>query len=79
MKMPVTELVFPLYNPDSQSLEELEQKAHQIFHSFQGVEGLKAAFRGVVLEDNGVAIDPKITRGVLVLGKFPVNIATPFY
>ncbi|KAJ8099024.1 hypothetical protein POJ06DRAFT_126368 [Lipomyces tetrasporus] len=64
--MPVTELVFPLYKPDPQSLEELKQKENQIFQSFCGVEGLKAAFRGVVLEDNGVAVDPK-TRGILVL------------
>jgi hypothetical protein len=49
--MPVTELVFPLYKPDSQSLEELKQKEHQIFQSFYGVEGLEAAFHGVVLED----------------------------
>jgi hypothetical protein len=68
--MPVTELVFPLYKPDSQSLEELKQKEHQIFQSFYGVEGLEAAFHGVVLEDNGVAVDPIKPRGVLVLGKF---------
>ena len=72
IKMPVTELLFPLYKPESQSLEELKQKEQQIFQSFYGVEGLQAAFHGVVLEDNGVAVDPK-TRGVLVLGKFPYS------
>jgi hypothetical protein len=68
--MPVTELVFPLYNPDSQSLEELKQKEHQVFQSLYGVKGLEAAFRGVVLEDNGVIVNPTRTRGVLVLGTF---------
>lgn len=68
--MPVTELVFPLYKPDSQSLAELKQKENEIFQSLSSVEGLNVAFCGVVLEDNGVAVDSKNTRGVLVLGKF---------
>lgn len=67
--MPVTELVFPSYKQDSQSLTELKEKEHQIFQSFSGVEGLAAAFRGVVLEENGTAVDPKSMRGVLVLGR----------
>jgi len=67
--MPITELVFPLYKLDPQSLAGLKEKTPEIFQSFSGVEGLQAAFRGPILEEDGAAVDLQSMRSVLVLGR----------
>jgi hypothetical protein len=67
--MPITELIFPVFKQDSQTLAGLKEKAPEIFQTFSGVEGLQAAFRGPILEENGSAVDPKSAKSVLVLGK----------
>lgn len=70
-RMPITELVFPSYKLDLQSRTRLKEKASDIFQIFSGVEGLQAAFRGAILEENGAAVDPNSVRTVFVLGRLP--------
>lgn len=78
--MPVTELVFPSYKSDPQSLAELKAKENQIFRSFSGVPGLEKACRGIILEENGVSVDAASMRNVLVLGElFPLSSNVPGY
>jgi hypothetical protein len=75
--MPVTELVFPSYKLDPQSLAGLKEKQGQIFQAFSGVPGLEKAFRGIILEEDGAPIDATSMRNVLVLGKlssFPLSL-----
>jgi hypothetical protein len=69
VNMPVTELVFPSYKLDPQSLAELKAKENQIFQSFSGVTGLEKACRGIILEEDGASVDAARMRNVLVLGK----------
>jgi hypothetical protein len=73
--MPITELVFPSYKLDPQSLAALKEKQYEIFQHFSGVEGLQATYRGPIIEENGASIDDKSMKSVLVLGKHSPNIA----
>lgn len=67
--MPITELVFPLYKLDPQSLVGLKENEQQIFGCFAGVEGLLKLFRGPIMEDSGTTVDLKAIRSVLAIGK----------
>lgn len=67
--MPVTELVFPSYKLDPQSLAGLKEKEGQIFQAFAGVPGLEKSYYGVILEEDGASVDAASMRNVLVLGK----------
>jgi hypothetical protein len=67
--MPITELVFPTYKLDPQSLAGLKEKGPEIFQYFDGLPGLEAFFRGAILEENGATVDPATMRSMLVLGK----------
>ena len=66
--MPVTELVFPSYKLDKQSLSGLKENEPDIFRSFSGVEGLQIGFRGAILEEDGVSVDTNSMRSLLLLG-----------
>ncbi|KAM0253894.1 hypothetical protein ACHAQJ_007069 [Trichoderma viride] len=65
--MPITELVFPSYKLDPQSLATLKENQQQLFGTFAGVAGLLKLFRGPILEDSGKAVDPREVRSVLAL------------
>ncbi len=67
--MPVTELVYPAYKLDPDSLAGLKAQESAISHAFSGVDGLRAAFRGPILEEDGIVIDAKAMRDILVLGR----------
>lgn len=76
VKMTITELVFPSYKLDPQSLAELRRKEHQIFQSFSGVVDLNAAFSGLVIEENCAGVDPNSMKSVLVLGRLSCEYGT---
>lgn len=65
--MPVTELVYPTYKRDPESLDGLKAHESAIFEAFSEVKGLQAAFRGPVLEEDGAVVDPNSMRSILVL------------
>ncbi|CRG89132.1 DNA topoisomerase 2 [Talaromyces islandicus] len=67
VNMPVTELVFPSYKLDPQSLAGLKEKQGQMFQAFSGVPGLEKTYRGVILEEDGASVDAASMRNVLVL------------
>ncbi|KAK9251979.1 hypothetical protein V1507DRAFT_255678 [Lipomyces tetrasporus] len=65
--MPITELVFPAFKKDSQSVAELKQNERQILQSFSGAADLIGVFRGPLIGENGATVDPSSLRSVLVL------------
>lgn len=67
--MPITELVFPAFKRDPESLKALKEKEPEIFKSVIGTEGLYAAFRGPILEENAQSVPPESVRNIIVLGE----------
>lgn len=67
--MPITELVFPAFKTDAESVAAFKTQAQDIFQSLSNIEGLQAGFQGPILEENGSPVDPKSMRSILVLGK----------
>ncbi|KAH0839215.1 hypothetical protein FOPE_05554 [Fonsecaea pedrosoi] len=65
--MPITELIFPTYKLDAESLAALKTNESHIFSHLTNVNGLQAAFNGQILEHNGSPVDPKNVRTLLVL------------
>ncbi|OAL35034.1 hypothetical protein AYO20_05749 [Fonsecaea nubica] len=57
--MPITELIFPTYKLDAESLAALKTNESHIFSHLANVNGLQAAFNGQILEHNGSPVDPK--------------------
>ncbi|OAG40153.1 hypothetical protein AYO21_05631 [Fonsecaea monophora] len=68
--MPITELIFPTYKLDAESLTALKTNESHIFSHLTNVNGLQAAFNGQILEHNGSPVDPKNVRTLLVLASF---------
>jgi hypothetical protein len=64
--MPITELAFPFFKQDEETLVELKRKAPEIWRSLPRIEGLQAAFHGLVVEDNGSTFDVESMRTVVV-------------
>ncbi|KAJ8099021.1 hypothetical protein POJ06DRAFT_238935 [Lipomyces tetrasporus] len=58
--MPITELVFPAFKKDSQSVAELKQNERQILQSFSGAADLIGVFRGPLIGENGATVDPSL-------------------
>jgi hypothetical protein len=75
--MPITELVFPSYKPDPESLAALSSKRNQIFSHFLGAEGLQSFVTGPILEENGTSVDAASEKTALVFGKLPSLSKTP--
>lgn len=67
--MPITEVVFPLFKLDPESLAALKAATPTLFASVKDVGGLLTLVRGPLLEENGQAVDPNTHRSVLSLGK----------
>lgn len=72
--MGVTELVFPTYKADPDLQAQLKNTAPEIFKQFHGTEGLLSLFRGKLLVENGVPVDPGSGRSLLVLGSSPFQL-----
>lgn len=67
--MPVTEIVFPVFKSDPESVATLKENQSDIFQNFSGVRGLEAAFYGHILEENSTPVDPNNMRKILILGE----------
>lgn len=67
--MPITEVVFPTFKLDPESLTALQAATPTMFSSVKGVGGLLNLVRGPLVEENGQAVDPNTHRSVLSLGK----------
>jgi hypothetical protein len=67
--MPITELIFPSFKVDPESLASLKENQKAMFGTFVGVEGLTKLFRGPILEDSGNAVDPKAVRSLIAIRK----------
>lgn len=67
--MPITEIVFPVFKLDPETLSTLQAAAPTMFSTIKGVPGLLNLLRGPLLEENGQAVDPNTHRSVLSLGK----------
>ncbi|KAL6909239.1 hypothetical protein GGI43DRAFT_394906 [Trichoderma evansii] len=65
--MPITEIVFPLFKLDPESLAGLKAATPTMFESVKNVGGLLNPFRGPLLEENGQAVDPNTHRSILSL------------
>ncbi|PTB46018.1 uncharacterized protein TrAFT101_004501 [Trichoderma asperellum] len=65
--MPITEVVFPLFKLDPESLAALKAATPTLFASVKDVGGLLTLVRGPLLEENGQAVDPNTHRSVLSL------------
>jgi hypothetical protein len=74
--MPITELVFPTYKLESESLDALRSKRSEIFSHFLGAEGLQSFVTGPILEENGTSVDAASEKTVLVFGMFPFSLKT---
>lgn len=66
--MTITELLWPVFKPDTQTQAEFAAKAPDIFSHFVGIPGLRHFFRGRVLFDKGEPVDEGSGRGALILG-----------
>jgi hypothetical protein len=67
--MPLTEVVFPVFKLDPETLATLQAATPTLFSTIKGVPGLLNFLRGPLLEENGQAVDPNTHRSVLSLGK----------
>ncbi|EHK41607.1 uncharacterized protein TrAtP1_005114 [Trichoderma atroviride] len=65
--MPITEVVFPVFKLDPETLATLQAAAPTMFSTIKGVPGLLNLLRGPLLEENGQAVDPSTHRSVLSL------------
>lgn len=74
--MPITEIVFPLFKLDPESLAGLKAATPTMFETVKNVGGLLNLVRGPLLEENGQAVDPNTHRSILSLGK-PKPIIDP--
>ncbi|KAH8894328.1 hypothetical protein GQ53DRAFT_745046 [Thozetella sp. PMI_491] len=60
--MPTTEIFFPTFKSDAESLAGVRENQWRIPVLFQGVAGIETAYTGQVLEENGVSVDPETMR-----------------
>lgn len=67
--MPITEVIFPLFKLDPESLAGRDAAIASMFTAMQGVVGIQNLVRGPLLEENGQPIDPNTYRSVISLGK----------
>ncbi|KAL4882527.1 hypothetical protein BJY04DRAFT_217021 [Aspergillus karnatakaensis] len=65
--MPITELIFPVWKTDPQSVASLKEKETEVFKHFSGIKGLEATFRGPVSEANGASVKPESLKTLIVL------------
>ncbi|PNP38108.1 hypothetical protein TGAM01_v201371 [Trichoderma gamsii] len=65
--MPLTEVVFPVFKLDPETLATLQAATPTLFSTIKGVPGLLNFLRGPLLEENGQAVDPSTHRSVLSL------------
>ncbi|GAD97556.1 conserved hypothetical protein [Paecilomyces variotii No. 5] len=65
-RMPITELVFPSFKKDPETLKALENEWEN-FKSLIGTQGVQAVFRGSILEDNGQSVPAESVRSILVI------------
>ncbi|KAL5343604.1 hypothetical protein BJX70DRAFT_393663 [Aspergillus crustosus] len=77
--MPITELIFPVWKTDPQSVANLKQSEPQIFKHFSGLNGLEAGFRGSITEANGAVVKPESLKTMLVLEWADVSSFHKFY
>jgi hypothetical protein len=68
--MPITELVFPFYKQDQESLDGIRSKRNEIFSIFNGAEGLQSFVNGPILEEDGASVDAASEKTVLIFGMF---------
>jgi hypothetical protein len=67
--MPITELLWPVWKSDAESLAAVQSHEKFIGETFESSNGLHFTYTGRILEENGAPVDNPATRGIFVLGK----------
>jgi hypothetical protein len=68
--MPVTELVFPVYKTDADSLAHLQENKLKIAQNYpKNINGLHAIYQGKIVEENGIIVKQPETRSVFFFGE----------
>ena len=68
--MTTTELLLPTWKTDEESLVGLKVNQHVLADTFGNIEGLKFAFLGRLIEENGRPVENPASKSLLVLGTF---------
>lgn len=62
--MPITELIFPAYKPDT----DLEAKLSESIKLLENVPAIQSVHKGFVISEDGQKVDALGEKGVVVLG-----------
>lgn len=66
--MAITELLWPRWKTDYESLSAIQGQQKLIIDTFNSFEGLQYAFLGKIIEDNGAPLESPNSKSVYVLG-----------
>ncbi|KAH8689488.1 hypothetical protein BGW36DRAFT_71765 [Talaromyces proteolyticus] len=79
LNMPITELVFPAYKQDPESIAGLKERQNQIIQSFTNIDGLSNFHHAEILEEDGISFKPESMKRILILKWTDISSFHAFY